>query len=95
MSCVADAKAISQNTASVICRNFGPGRASATPASAAPTKNCSTTTQCRLVDNRSTTGLHSGLMTQGRYSQLVYSAICVLLTPRFLYSTTASVITTT
>jgi hypothetical protein len=40
-------------------------------------------------------GLHKGLITHGRYSQLVYRAMSVLLMPMFLYMTTLSVITTT
>src|SRR3954464_13894324 len=95
MSWVADAKAISQNTASVSCRNLGAGTTSATPASAAPMTNCSSTIQRRLLPSRSTSGPHSGLMTHGRYSHAVSCAMSVLLTPRFLYSTTASVITVT
>ena len=71
MSCVADAKAMSQNTARLIWKKPCKGRVSATPASAAPTRNCRPTTQPRRVPSRSTNGDHSGLMTQGRYSQLV------------------------
>ena len=95
MSCVADAKAISQNTASESCTAFGAGNASATIASAAPTVNCSPTIHPRFVPNRSTSGDHSGLMTHGRYSQLVSSAISVFDSPRFLYRMTDTVITTT
>ena len=71
MSCEADANAISQNTASVIWNARSPGSVSATPASAAPMKNCSTVTHARLVPNSSASGDHSGFSTQGRYSQLV------------------------
>ena len=53
------------------------------------------TVQRRLVPIRSTTGLHSGLMTQGRYSQLVYRAMSVLEMPRRLYMTTETLITMT
>ncbi|MNR60914.1 hypothetical protein D3C85_1825170 [compost metagenome] len=52
-------------------------------------------TQVRLVPSNSTTGDHSGLITHGRYSQPVYSAISVLEMPVFLYIATDSVITTT
>ena len=48
-----------------------------------------------MVRNRSTTGDHNGLITHGRYSQLVYSAMSVLEMPRFLYRMTDSVIATT
>ena len=66
MSCVAEAKAKSQNTASVACTKPGVGSVSATIASAAPMMNCSAKIQRRLLPKRSTSGLHSGLMTQGR-----------------------------
>ena len=71
MSCVAEAKAMSQNTARLIWKKPSMGSVSATPASAAPTRNCSPTTQPRRVPSRSTRGDHRGLITQGRYSQLV------------------------
>ena len=66
MSCVAEAKAISQNMANVSCRNLGAGSVSATSAKATPTANCRPTIQRRFVPSKSTSGLHSGLMTQGR-----------------------------
>ena len=66
MSWVADAKAISHNSASDICSQFGPCSVSATQAKATPMMNCSATTQRRLLESKSTSGLHSGLMTQGR-----------------------------
>ena len=66
MSCVADANAISQNTASESWKNRGPGSVSATSANATPIANCSVTIQKRFVRNRSTNGDHSGLMTHGR-----------------------------
>ena len=53
-------------------------------AKATPTTNCNASTQCRFVPNSSTKGDHRGLMTQGKYSQLVYRAIAVLSTPMFL-----------
>ena len=95
MSWVAELKAISQNTASVSWKNWGIGIDSATSASEAPISNCSVAIHQRLLRSMSTSGDHSGLMTQGRYSQLVYSAMSVLETSRFLYITTDSVITTT
>ena len=66
MSCEADAKAISQNTASESWNTLSVGMVSATPASAAPTRNCSSVIQLRLVPNSSASGDHSGLRTQGR-----------------------------
>ena len=66
MSWVAEAKAMSQNMASVSCRNFGAGSVSATSAKATPTANCRPTIQRRLLPTRSTSGLHSGLITHGR-----------------------------
>ena len=66
MSWVAEAKAINQNTASVACTNPGVGSSKATPAKAAPRVNCSATIQRRLLPSKSTSGLHKGLMTQGK-----------------------------
>ena len=66
MSCEAEAKAISHSTASDIWKKWSMGSVSATPASSAPTTNCSAQIQRRLVPSNSTSGLHSGLMTQGR-----------------------------
>ena len=86
---------MSQNTARLSWKKPGRGSVSATPASVAPTKNCRPTTQPRRVPSRSTRGDHSGLITQGKYSQLVYSAMAVLSMPRFLYMTTDKVMTTT
>jgi hypothetical protein len=40
------------------------------------------------------TGLQNGLITQGRYNQLVYKAISVLEIPILLYMITDTVITT-
>ena len=71
MSCVAEAKASSQNMARLNCTKPGAGRLSATAASVTPTSSCSVTIHQRLVRSRSTSGDHSGLITQGRYSQLV------------------------
>ena len=60
-----------------------------------PSRNCSTTTQRRRVPNISTSGDHKGLITHGRYSQLVYSAMSVFETPSRLYMTTETDITKT
>jgi hypothetical protein len=67
----------------------------ATSASAAPITSCRPTIQIRLVPNNSMNGDQSGLMTQGRYSQLVYSAISVFEMPWFLYMMTDNIITAT
>ena len=71
------------------------GMVRATPASNTPTTACIHTIQRRLVPSRSTIGLHSGLITQGRYSQLVYRAMSVLEMPRRLYMMTETVMTIT
>ena len=71
MSWVAELNAISHNTASVTWKNDGRCMVSATTASAAPITSCRPTIQQRLVRNMSTKGDHSGLITHGRYSQLV------------------------
>ena len=47
------------------------GIVKATPANPAPINNCIVTIQNRLVRKISTMGLQSGLITQGKYSQLV------------------------
>ena len=71
MSWVAEASAITQNSASVSLKKPGNGTASATNPSPAATRNCISTTHRRFVPVISTSGLHSGLTTHGRYSQLV------------------------
>ena len=67
----------------------------AIPASPAPTKICMVTTHQRLVFSKSIKGLQNGLITQGRYNQLVYRAMSVLEIPSFLYIITEMVITAT
>ena len=69
--------------------------ANATMANTAPIAPCMTTVHSRLVPIRSTIGLHSGLITQGRYSQLVYSAMSVFEMPSRLYMMTETDITKT
>jgi hypothetical protein len=71
MSWVAELNAINQKTASDHRKKSAAGRVSATNAKAAPTKNCIATIHPRFVPSRSTSGAHRGLMTHGRYSQLV------------------------
>ena len=68
---MAELKASSQKKARVTRKKNGAGAESAIMASAAPTTNCRETIQERFVRIRSTKGDQSGLMTQGRYSQLV------------------------
>src|SRR4051794_20245033 len=94
MSCVAELNAMSQSTARLIWKNEGRWGVSATSASAAPITRCRPTIHSRLVRNMSTKGDQSGLITQGRYSQLVYSAMSVFEIPLTLYMTTDSVSTT-
>ena len=67
----------------------------ATPANDEPSNNCIASTHQRLVLYKSTNGLHRGLMTQGKPSQLVYSPISVSVMPSCIYITTATVMTTT
>ena len=71
MSCVAEANAISQNSTNVHLKKSGSGSVSATPARAAPKTNCMVVIHQRLVRSKSTIGLQMGLITHGRYSQLV------------------------
>ena len=71
MSCVAELKAISHMMARLSWKKAGNCVVSATEASAAPMTNCIVTVHQRLVRNMSINGDQSGLMTHGRYSQLV------------------------
>ena len=71
MSCVAELNDSSQKNASVNWKKCGAGIVSATPAMPAPSSSCSAQIHCRRVFKRSTSGLHNGLMTHGRYSQPV------------------------
>ena len=71
MSCVAALNASSQNTASVTRKKLSSGKVSATSANAAPINSSSHTIHQRLVRNISTNGDHKGLITKGKYSQLV------------------------
>ena len=66
MSWVAELNAMSQKKANVARKKKGAGNVSATPAIAAPTRNCMATIHQRRVRKISTKGLHNGLMTQGR-----------------------------
>jgi hypothetical protein len=66
MSWVAELKASSQKTASVIWKKCGMGSVSATSAKPAPISSCSVTIQKRLVRSMSTSGDHSGFITHGR-----------------------------
>ena len=71
MSWVAELKATSQNTANVVWKKWLVGMVKAMPASPAPSSNWVVIIHHRLVRSRSINGLHRGLMTQGRFSQLV------------------------
>jgi len=93
MSCVADAKAISQNTAKVDWKKRSAGIRKAMPASPAPTNTCMATIHQRFVRIRSMNGLHNGLITHGKFSQPVYKATSVLEMPMRLYITNDNVIT--
>ena len=65
------------------------------PARLPPMITCIAAIHHRFLFTMSTRGLHKGFMTQGRYNQLVYKAMSVLLTPMFLNMMTATVMTTT
>jgi len=71
MSWVAELNANNQNTANEAWKYAGPGKVKATAARAPPIPICNETIQKRFVRNSSTSGDHSGLMTHGKYSQLV------------------------
>src|ERR1041385_2665247 len=95
MSCVAELKASSQKNASVCWKKRVVGIVKATPAKPEPMSNCISQIHSRRVLRISTTGLHSGLITHGRYNQLVYRAISEFEIPMLLYMMTDTVITTT
>ena len=63
--------AATHDIASVIRKKLSPGIVKATKANAAPINSSSHTIHPRLVRNISTNGDHNGLITNGRYSQLV------------------------
>ncbi len=67
----------------------------AIPPNPAPISSCMLTIHQRLVFSKSTNGLQNGLMTHGKYNQLVYKAISVLDIPMRLYKITEMVITAT
>ncbi len=71
MSCVAELNAMSQRKARLYRTKLPAGSVNATPASPAPTSNCMLMIQKRFVFRLSTSGLHKGLITQGKYNQLV------------------------
>ncbi len=81
MSCVAEAKATIQNNISVsvngVMVSIGayPGRVAAIMMKHTAIMDCIAVTHHRLLRMMSTNGLHRGLITHGRYSILVYSAI--------------------
>ena len=66
MSWVAELKAISHITARLTLKNAGKCNTAPTATSEAAITSCRHTVQPRLVPNMSTTGDHSGLITQGR-----------------------------
>ena len=95
MSWVAELKASNQKKASDALKKNGCGIIKAMLANATAISDCMVTTHQRLVLMMSTNGLQSGLITHGRYSQLVYNAMSVLEIFIRLYMITASVITAT
>ena len=96
MSCVADAKAVIQNSTRVIensdtwvlpaaiTSGLGFGRVSAVNAKATDMSTCIRITHQRFVRIMSTKGLQRGLITHGRYSKLVYIAMSPLDIPIFV-----------
>ena len=66
MSCVADANAISQNTARVAWKNPEAGRVKAIATMAMPMVHCMASTHHLLVRMISTKGLQNGFITHGR-----------------------------
>ena len=93
MSCVALLKAISQKNVNDIFSHQSVCSVSATPPSDAPTSICMARIHQRLVFRLSTKGLHVGLITHGRYSQDVYKASSVLVSPKLVYIIVDRVIT--
>jgi len=68
---VAELNAISHMTPRLSWKKFDSGSVNATAASDTPSTICRMATHERLVPNISIRGDHSGLITQGRYSQPV------------------------
>ena len=66
ISCVAEENAISQKAAKVSRSQRSVCSERATAANEAPMSSCMARIHQRSVRKRSTMGLHSGLMTQGR-----------------------------
>lgn len=95
MSWVAELNANNHKNANELLKKLSAGMVSATPPRPAPINNCIAIIQDRLVFRISTSGLQNGLITHGKYSQLVYKAISVFEIPRRLYMMTDTVITTT
>ena len=86
MSCVAEAKADIQNSTSVAENSDTSlpvvrGSEKASAAKRPHRSNCMAVTHQRLVLRMSTKGLQKGLMSQGRYSRLVYRAISAFPIP--------------
>ena len=71
MSWVAEQKAITQKKASVAWKKKSPGKTNAIPAIPPPISICMIQIHQRFVLIRSTNGLQRGLITQGKYNQLV------------------------
>ena len=71
MSCVAELNASSQKKIRLILKNPGKGIDKATAPKLAPIISCMIIIHQRLVFSKSTIGLQSGLITHGRYNQLV------------------------
>jgi hypothetical protein len=88
MSCVAELKASSQKRHMVHLKKSLTGIRKAIDANRAPMKSCVATIHMRRVRSISTIGLQNGFITQGRYSQLVYSAMEALSIPILLYKMT-------
>ena len=88
MSLVADANAMSQNIISVPSKKNAVFIRKAPVANAVPMTHCMVMLHHRLVRMMSMNGLHSGLITHGRYIRLVKNAFSIFGMPRFSYMVT-------
>ena len=95
MSWVALEKAITQKKNSDPCSQKWVGMVKATPPKAAPMSSCIDVIHQRLVLMRSMNGLHNGFIIHGRFSQPVYNANSVSVSPICIYITAATAVTST
>ena len=93
MSWVEELKAMSQKKARVYRKALLVGIVSATPAKLTPIINWVIIIQNLFDLKISTKGLQKGFITQGKYSQLVKSAISVFEISSFLYKIVETIMT--